>query len=431
MSSDEPGWGRGGGGSDNEPRPPDRQPPRPQRPSEGPPDLDELWRDLSRRLNGIFNKGGRNGPGGPLRPNGDGPNLSGRGAAVGLGVIAAVAALLWLGSGFFIVPEGQAAAILRFGEFRYMTDRAGFQWRLPYPFERHEIVDRSRLRQVEIGYRSNVKNKVPKESLILSGDQAIVDLQFAVQYRIDNPEQFLFENNPSPSLEDLIRQVTESAMREVVGRRPIDEVLYEQKEQVAEDAQQLTQQLLDKYKLGVGIVDLTVQQAQPPEQVQAAFEDANKADQDRQRLINEGQAYANDVIPRARGTADRLLLEAQGYRDRVSNQAEGDARRFSQILEAYSQAPDITRQRMYLETMQQIFSNTTKVFMDSSSNGSLLYLPLDKLLQEGRARPGPTDPSRGGVSAPTEGLTPAPVPAVPETSTRGSLRSRDRDATSR
>lgn len=427
MSSDEPGWGRGGGGSDNEPRPPDRQPPRPpQRPQEGPPDLDELWRDLSRRLNGIFNKGGRNGgPGGPGRPGGEGPSISGRGAAVGLAVIAAVGSLLWLGSGFFIVPEGQAAAILRFGEFRYMTDRAGFQWRLPYPFERHEIVDRSRLRQVEVGYRSNVKNKVPKESLILSGDQAIVDLQFAVQYRIDNPQQFLFENNPSPSVEDLIRQVTESAMREVVGRRPIDEVLYEQKDQVADDAQKLLQQILDKYKLGIGVVDLTIQQAQPPEQVQAAFEDANKADQDRQRLINEGQAYANDVIPRARGTADRLLLEGQGYRDRVSAQAEGDALRFTQILEAYSMAPDTTRERMYLETMQQIFANTSKVYMDSRSNGSLLYLPLDKLIQDGRARTAP-DPRGGGVSAPTEGLTPPPAPAAVDAAARGNVRSRDR-----
>jgi len=429
MSSDEPGWGRGGGGSDNEPRPPDRTPQRPpQRPPEGPPDLDELWRDLSRRLNGLFNKGGRNGgTGGPGRPGGDGPSISGRGAAVGLGVIAAVAALLWLGSGFFIVPEGQSAAILRFGEFRYMTERAGFQWRLPYPFERHEVVDRSRLRQVEIGYRSNVKNKVPKEALILTGDQAIVDLQFAIQYRIDNPQEFLFQNNPSPSVEDLIRQVTESAMREVVGRRPIDQVLYEQKEQVAEDAQKLTQQILEKYRLGIGVVDLTVQQAQPPEQVQAAFEDANKADQDRQRLINEGQAYANDVIPRARGTSDRLLLEAQGYRDRVSSQAEGDALRFSQILEAYSQAPDTTRERMYLETMQQIFSNTSKVYMDSRSNGSLLYLPLDRLLQDGRARAAP-DPSRTPASVPTEGLTPPPPPAVTDAAARNNLRSRDRDA---
>jgi membrane protease subunit HflK len=439
MSSDEPGWGRGGGGSDNDPRPPDRPSQRPpQRPPEGPPDLDELWRDLSRRLNGLFNKGGRNsGPGGPGRPGGDGPGISGRGAAVGLGVIAAVAGLLWLGSGFFIVPEGQAAAILRFGEFRYMTERAGFQWRLPYPFERHEIVDRSRLRQVEIGYRNNVKSKLPKESLILTGDQAIVDLQFAVQYRIDNPQDFLFQNSISlpsrsspsaPTLEDVIRQVTESAMREVVGRRPIDQVLYEQKEQVAQDAQALTQQILDKYRLGIGVVDLTVQQAQPPEQVQAAFEDANKADQDRQRLINEGQAYANDVIPRARGTADRLLLEAQGYRDRVSAQADGDALRFSQILEAYSQAPDTTRERMYLDTMQQIFANTSKVYLDSRSNGSLLYLPLDRLLQEGRARAGPTDPNRGPASVPTEGLTPPPAPAPTDAAARNNLRSRDRDA---
>lgn len=435
MSSDEPGWGRGGGGSDNEPRPSqqrptDRPPERPpQRPQDGPPDLDELWRDLSRRLNGIFNKGGRNNqsPGGPGRPNGGGAGISGRGAAMGLAVIAAVAALLWLGSGFFIVPEGQVAAILRFGEFRYITEQPGFQWRLPYPIERHEIVDRSRLRQVEIGYRSNVKNKVPKEALILSGDQAIVDLQFAVQYRIDNPAQFLFQNNPTPSAEELIRQISESAMREVVGRRPIDDILYEEKEIVAEDAQKLTQTILDKYKLGIGLVDLTIQQSQPPEQVQAAFEDANRADQDRQRLINEGRAYANDVIPRARGAADRLLLEAQGYRARVSAQAEGDALRFSQILEAYSDAPAVTRERMYLETMQQIFANTSKVYMASQGNNSLMYLPLDKLLQDGRARPGPTDANRS-TSTPTEGLAPTPpAPAPSDAASRNSLRSRERD----
>lgn len=426
MSSDEPGWGRGGGGPNGDRPPPRPQDRPPQRPQDGPPDLDELWRDLSRRLNGIFNKGGRNG-GGPGGPGRGGPSLSGRGAATGVGVIAIVALLLWLGSGFFIVPEGQVAAILRFGEFRYMTDRAGFQWRLPAPIERHEIVDRSRLRQVEIGYRSNVRNKVPKESLILSGDQAIVDLQFAVQYRIDNPQAFLFENNPAPSAEELIRQASESAMREVVGRRPIDEVLYEEKDRVAEEAQQLLQVILDKYRLGIGVVDLTIQQAQPPEQVQAAFEDANRADQDRQRLINEGQAYANDVIPRARGTADRILLEAQGYRERVIAQASGDAQRFTQILEAYASAPKVTRERMYLETMQQIFANTAKVFMDSSNSGNLLYLPLDKLLQEGRARPAP-DAARQGATPSGEATPPAPPPASEISTGRGSLRSRDRDA---
>src|SRR5690606_32108498 len=213
-----------------------------------------------------------------------------------------------------------------------------------------------------------------------------------VQYRIENPQAFLFENNPTPSTEELIRQIAESAMREVVGRRPIDDVLYEEKDRVAEEAQQLTQTVLDKYRLGIGVVDLTIQQAQPPERGQAAYEDANRADQAGPRLINVGQAYANDVIPRARGTADRILLEAQGYRERVIAQASGDAQRFTQILDAYADAPKVTRERMYLETMQQIFSNTAKVLMDSSSSGNLLYLPLDKLLQEGRARPAPNAP---------------------------------------
>src|SRR5690606_12154346 len=173
--------------------------------------------------------------------------------------------------------------------------------------------------------------------------------------------------------------------------------------------------------------DLTIQQAQPPEQVQAAFEDANRADQDRQRLINEGQAYANDVIPRARGSADRILLEAEGYRDRVIAQASGDAQRFVQILDAYANAPEVTRERMYLETMQQIFANTAKVLMDAGNSGNLLYLPLDKLLQEGRARPAPGDPGTVGPSAPTESPNATP-PASEVSAGRGSLRSRDRDA---
>ncbi|MGE0310700.1 MAG: FtsH protease activity modulator HflK [Lautropia sp.] len=426
--SNEPGWGRGGsdgGGSGDGQRPPNRPP---QRQPDGPPDLDELWRDLSRKLNGLFGKSG-GGSGGQGRGGGGGPTISGRGAATGLGVIALVAALLWLGSGFYIVPEGQTAAVIRFGEFRYLTDRAGFQWRLPYPIEREEIVDRSRLRQVEIGYRSNVKNKVAKESLILTGDQSIVDLQFAVQYRIDDPKSFLFENNPAPSAEELIRQVVESAMREVVGRRRIDQVLYEEKALVADEAQRLTQQILDRYALGIGLVDLTIQQAQPPEQVQNAFEDANKAAQDRQRLINEGEAYKNDVVPRARGAADRLLSEAQAYRDRITSTAQGDASRFNQILEAYSMAPDVTRERMYLETMQQVFANTSKVYVDSKANSSLMYLPLDKLMQRAGVVPERNPdgtPRSAGADAGGASGAPATGEPVSTGSSRGSLRSRDR-----
>ncbi|MDO4230832.1 MAG: FtsH protease activity modulator HflK [Lautropia sp.] len=421
-TNDDSGWGRSARGGDGTPEPspapaPDAptQPQRPpvqvpppapepqqpqqprherppqQRPPEGPPDLDEFWQDLSNRFNGMFGGkgGGRGGMGAGRGPSGPkGPSFSGRGLVMGAGAAIVIGGALWLATGFYTVQEGQVAVVQRFGKFSRISTEAGIQWNLPYPFETHQIVDRSRLRQTEVGYRNSVRNKVTKESLILTKDQSIVDMQFAVQYRISSPEDFLYQNNLSTGGEELIRQVAESAMREVVGRRGTDEVLYEDKAQVAEDAQTMTQGILDRYRLGIQVVDLTIQQVQPPEQVQAAFEDANKADQDRQRLINEGQAYANDVIPRARGTADRLVLEAQAYRARVVAQAQGDALRFDQILTQYANAPEVTRERMYLETMQQIFSNTSKVYLDSrQGNGNMLYLPLDKLLEKAGAKP--------------------------------------------
>jgi len=412
FSLNDPGWGRGqgGGGGNN---------PGPQRPgNEGPPDLDELWRDFNRRLNAMFGRrGGGVPPGGPA---GDGPSFKGAGA--GIGVLSVIGLLLWLASGFYIVPEGQAAAVLRFGEFKYLNDRAGFTWRIPFPVETHEMVNVQQLRQIEIGYRSNIKNKVLRESLMLTEDQSIVDMQFAVQYRLADPVAWLFNNNPGPSPEELIRQGAETAMREVVARRGVDQVLYEEKEAVAKDARMLMQSIVDKYKAGVSIVDVTIQRAQPPEQAQAAFEDANKAAQDRERLINEGRAYANDVIPKARGTAARLAQEADGYKQRVIATAEGDANRFRQVLTEYSRAPQVTRERMYLETMQQVFANTSKVMVDSRSGGNLLYLPLDKLMQgvaDGSSRSGAQMPP---PSAPVE---PSP-PAVDTFRSRESLRSRDR-----
>lgn len=417
LSLNDPGWGRSGSGGQ------DGQRPQQQRPggNDGPPDLDELWRDFNRRLNRMFGKGG----GEPPRGAGGGPSMpSFKGASTGLGLIAGVGFLLWLGSGFYIIQEGQAAAILRFGEFRYMVETAGFKWRLPYPVETAELVDVQRLRQVEVGYRTNVKNKVPRESLILTGDQAIVDLQFAVQYRITDPKAYLFNNNPGGAPEEIVRQAAETATREVIGRMGIDQVLYEEKEQVAREAMKLMQSIVDRYRAGIGVVDVTVQQAQPPEQVQAAFEDANKAAQDRERLINEGRAYANDVIPKARGTSGRLQQEAEGYRDRVIATAEGDATRFKQVLTEYSKAPQVTRERLYLDTMQQIFSNTSKILVDSRSNSNLLYLPLDRLIQQA----GP-DAARPNGAAPAElrSDTPPPPAAAPSTA-RDGLRSRDRDS---
>ena len=423
FSLNDPGWGRGqgsGGGNDD-----DRRQQRPPS-GDGPPDLDELWRDFNRKLNGMF--GGRRGGGPSPSGSGGGSSFEGgpslKGAGKGAGVLVLVAVLLWLASGFYIVPEGQAAAILRFGEFKYVNERAGFTWRMPYPVESHELVNVQQLRQIEIGYRGNVRNKSLRESLMLTQDQSIVDMQYAVQYRLADPVAWLFNNNPGPAPEELVRQAAETAMREIVGRRGIDQVLYEEKEAVAKDARELMQANLDRYKPGVSIVDVTIQQAQPPEEVQEAFEDANKAAQDRERLINEGRAYANDVIPRASGTAARLIQEAEGYRDRVVATAQGDASRFGQILVEYSKAPKVTRDRMYLETMQQVFSNTSKVYVDSRSGSNLLYLPLDKLMQQGAAASPDAARSAAPASAPAAAAAPAPA----GDSRAQDMRSRDRNA---
>jgi len=427
FSLNDSGWGRSGsqgggqqapsGGEDSgrpdpgrpEPGRPEQGPGNPrQRRPDAPPDLDELWRDFNRRLNQVF-RGGRgggnrgSGGGGPSFPT---PTL-GRG-----GMIAIVLTLLalWLGSGIYILPEGQVAAILQFGEFKRLNESPGLSWRFPYPIQQAELVNTQQLRQAEVGYRGNVKNKVLREALMLSQDQSIVDLQIAVQYRISDARAYLFNNHPGSGPDNLIRQAAETATREVVGTKTIDQVLYEEKEAVAKAARQQTQNILNRYRVGITVVDVTMQQAQPPEQVQAAFEDANKAAQDRERLINEGMAYANDVIPKARGAAGRLMQEAEGYRQSTIATAEGDASRFKQVLGEYAKAPQVTRDRMYLEVMQQIFANNTKVLIDSKAAGNLLYLPLDKLMQqvssEGSA--GARGSANGELSppSPTGGMPP-------------------------
>jgi modulator of FtsH protease HflK len=409
ITQSESGWGKGGG---------DKKPP-----SGGPPDLDELWRDFNKKLNGIFGKK----TGGNLpSAGGSGPNMPSAKAAGGLLAGAAgIAFLLWLASGFYIVPEGNMAAVLRFGEWKYTNDRPGFTWRMPYPIESHEMLNVQQLRQVEVGYRSSVKNKQSKENLLLTQDQSIVDMQFAVQYRLADPKAYLFNNFIGAVPDDFVRQAAETAMRQVVGRRSIDQVLYEEKEAVAKESQKIMQSILDRYQAGVAIVDVTIQQAQPPNEVQAAFEDANKAAQDRERAINEGKAYANDVIPKAKGTSARLLEEAQGYKQRVVATAEGDASRFKSVLTEYSKAPQVTRERMYLETMQQIFANTSKVYIDSKGNGNMLYLPLEKLLQQtqGDAQRTVIQPSVPSTAPAAEAIK----PEVADTRSRDTARSRDRE----
>src|SRR5450830_749930 len=338
---------------------------------EGPPDLDQMWRDFNARMNRLF---GRNNNGG----GGDGYRPDMKGASVTAGVIAVIVLFIWLASGAFIVQEGQVGLVTTFGKFDHKTG-PGFNWRWPAPFQAHQAVDVSRVRTAEVGYRGTVRSKTPKEALMLTDDENIIDIQFAVQYTLKDPVAWVFNNRD----QDLtVHQVAETAIREIVGRSKMDFVLYEGREKVALDVGQLMQQILDRYKSGVQITNVTMQGVQPPEQVQAAFDDAVKAGQDRERQKNEGQAYANDVIPKASGAASRLLEEAEAYRSRIVANAEGDGARFKQVLEEYQKAPAVTRDRMYLETMQQIFTNTTKVMVDAKSGNNLLYLPLDKLIQQ-------------------------------------------------
>jgi membrane protease subunit HflK len=386
--------------------------------SGGPPDLEELLRKLNAKVAALFGgKGGagRNGPG----PTGGGTprqNFAG-----GIGLIVGIIALIWFGSGFYIVDASQRGVVLRFGKKVELTD-PGPRWHLPFPIETVEVVNLSQVRTVEVGYRDNVKNKMLKESLMLTDDENIIDIQFAVQYFLSDPADYLF-NNRMP--DENVRQAAETAIREVVGKNKMDYVLYEGREQVAAAATKLMQEILDRYKSGIVISKLTMQNAQPPEQVQAAFDDAVKAGQDRERQKNEGQAYANDVIPRAKGTAARLIQESEGYKQSVIANAEGDASRFKQILVEYEKAPAVTRERMYLDMMQQVMGNISKVMVDQKNGNSLLYLPLDKLIET----------NRGGAAEaqPTVKLDTPPVTSQGSDNNaaqraRDSLLSRDREA---
>jgi len=372
FSLNDPQWGRGSQDDNN--RQNSNNGNGNKKPENGPPDLDQLWRDFNQRVSRLFGKRGNGGG-----DNNDNFNRGDmKGAGIGVGIIAVIAFFLWLASGFFIVQEGQTAVVMTFGKYSHTT-LPGFNWRWPYPIQNHEIVNVSQVRTAEIGYRGNPKNKQLKESLMLTDDENIIDIQFAVQYTLKDAAQWLFNNRDQ---DETVRQVAETAIREIVGRSKMDFVLYEGREKVALDVSQLMQQILDRYKSGVQVTNVTMQGVQPPEQVQAAFDDAVKAGQDRERQKNEGQAYANDVIPKASGAASRLLEEADAYRSRIVATAEGDAARFKQVLDQYQKAPAVTRDRMYLETMQQIFTNTTKVMVDAKGGNNLLYLPLDKLIQQ-------------------------------------------------
>lgn len=412
--------------------------------NEGPPDLDEIWRRLVQKLKSKGAPGQaapRSSGGAPAGPGGGG-GVSLPGGKTALLALLAGLVVVWLLSGFYIVDAGRIGVILRFGKFQETT-APGPHWHLPYPIETQAAgspLNVAQVRTVELGYRTNLKSKVLHESLMLTDDENIIDNQFAIQYTIKDPQAFLF-NNRDP--DEAVMQVAETAIREVVGRNKMDFVLYEGRSQIADESARLMQEILDRYQTGIAISKVNMQNAQPPEQVQAAFDDAVKAGQDRERQTNEGQAYANDIIPRAKGTASRLLEEAKAYAQRVVIRAEGDASRFKQVLGEYVKAPEVTRQRLYQDMMQQVLTNTTKVVADQKSGTNLLYLPLDKLIQasdraegaaDGAPAPRPaitppaTAPATSSAPAGTSSTTSPPqVDAGQEGRSRDAFRSRDRE----
>jgi membrane protease subunit HflK len=390
MSLNDPQWGKRGGSNNS-----------------GPPDLDEIWRNVNRRMNELFGRRRE-----PQDAGGDGGGPGFKLPLGGLGLLVALVIVIWLASGFYIVDEGRRGVVTRFGKYTETT-LPGPRWHLPFPVETVELVDFSQVKTIEIGYRNTPKNKIDKEAVMLTEDENIIDIQFAVQYNLKSAESYVF-NNRRP--DQIVAYVAESAIREVVGKAKMDFALYEGREQIAKQTEQLMQQNLDRYGTGVFVQKVTLQNVQPPDKVQAAFDDAVKAGQDRERLKNEGQAYANDVVPRARGMAARLIEEANGYQSEVVQRAQGDADRFNKILVEYQKAPGVTRERLYLDMMQSVLGNSSKVLVDQKST-SLLSLPFDKLIQQSAQSPAaPTTP---------DATTPTRIPPAPDAMPLDGGRSRE------
>lgn len=339
---------------------------------QGPPDLDELLRKLSGKLSKLFgdkrsSSGGGSGGGGPLNAS-----------TTGLFIIGGVVVLIWLFSGIYIVEAGKRGVETRFGRYSDTTT-PGLSYHLPFPIEAVQIVDVDQRRAEEIGYRSEGgMRSIPQEALMLTQDENIVDVRLSVQYQIQDPRAYLF-NVLDPDL--TLREVVESTIREAVGKSTMDFVLTEGRSDIVAEVLTQSQQILNDYGSGLFITNVNLQDAQPPEDVQAAFADAIKAREDEQRLKNEAEAYANEVLPRARGQAARRLEEATAYRDQVIARAEGEASRFNQLLIEYQQAPEVTRERLYLETMESVLTRSATVMVDVSQGNNLFYVPLDQFMR--------------------------------------------------
>ncbi|WP_029226526.1 FtsH protease activity modulator HflK [Burkholderia ubonensis] len=417
LSINDPRWGRGERNGGTQPRANESKRP-PGGDGEGPPDLDEMWRNFNRRLAGLF--GGKGGNG--FRPD------NGRAARVGVGIVIGVLAAVYAGSGLFVVPEGQTGVVLQMGRLTGTVEQ-GVHWRAPYPFASHEIVDTSQSRSVEVGRNNVVRVANVKESAMLTRDADIVDVRFAVQYRIRSATDYLFR---SVDPERSVTQAAQAAVRAIVGTRSAADILNQDRDALRQQVSEAIQRDLDRYHTGLEVTSVTMQSVAAPEQTQVAYGEVAKARDEREAAKRAAQAYASDLLPKAQGDAAKLIDEAKAYADRVVTQAEGDAERFKQVYAQYSKAPAVIRERMYLETMQEIYSNSTKIFVGSKGGNNVLYLPLDKLVEQGRqsaaGAAAPAGASAAEVPAPAAASTPsASVPASAAAPASGSdvLRSRE------
>ncbi len=392
--------------------------------SGGPPDLDEVFKNIKKKLDGLFGggKSGGNNPFGERNQSNGGGNGSGGtwGSGGGIpgglspkliGIVAAVILALWVFSGFYILQPAEQGVITQFGRYK-KTVGSGLHWRIPWPVQNLEVLDVEQIRSVRL-----------RDQPILTQDENIVDVDMAVQYKIKSAEDYLFKvRSPDSTLEEVV----ESAVREVIGQTNMEPVLTTGRDAVGVSTRSSVQDILDTYGTGIQVTAVNLERAQPPEQVQAAYSDAIKAREDKERFINEAQAYKNSVLPQARGEAQQIIEESLAYKSQVENAAEGESRRFTSLYEEYKKAPEITRDRLYLEAMESVLSNSSKVLMDAEGGNNLMYLPLDKLM-EGSGSTNRTQP--GTSSLPATG--PAPSTSFPRSSTdtaRDTLRSRSRRA---
>jgi membrane protease subunit HflK len=350
-------WGRGGGGGGGGPRQ---------------PDLEEFIRKGQDRFKGFVPKGGFGGKGFLL--------------------IILILLVIWAFTGLYRVQPDQQGVVLQFGKW-VNTTQPGLHWHLPYPVETVETPSVENIQAIDIGFRSlgdrgrAQARDVSEESLMVTGDQNIIDIDFTVQWKISDAGQFLF-NIRDP--EATVKIAAESAMREIIGRTDIQPALTEARQDVEIKTRNLLQNILNEYEAGIEITQVQLQDVQPPQAVIDAFDEVQRARQDLERVRNEADAYRNDVLPRARGEAQRMIQEAQGYRERLVNEAEGEAQRFLEVFQAYKQNPEVTKRRMYLETMQNLLTDIDKVIMDKGVQGAVPYLPLNELRR-----------SSGGAGAPT------------------------------